>query len=345
MSVGLLGAAGLAAGITALGGIGQSAYQGGSNRKTARANYKYGEKAAENAYARQLDFWNKQNEYNTYSADLQRLREAGLSPGLYYGSGAAGGSNAQGLSAVSPNSSAGTAVPPNAPNVGSDALQGAAQTASIRETESRADLNESQAEKNRREIGKVDYEEQLLQSQSELNVLYGENTRLKSEGQELDNEILAATKDVTIQNADVALRSNKARLAYYIEQAEQAFIETRFSRATFDSRVDLLYKDIQLKAAGIVVQQVQARAISQGIYLTQAQTADLLQKIEWYPKESESRIGLQGAIGAAQSASASRTTLETKWVNPNNVFNIIDRTANTIIRGLSAGGSLAGSGF
>lgn len=42
-------------------------------------------------YQRSIDMWNMQNEYNTPTNQLQRLRDAGLSPYLAYSNAAAGG--------------------------------------------------------------------------------------------------------------------------------------------------------------------------------------------------------------------------------------------------------------
>lgn len=39
------------------------------------------ERAAEKAHERQVDFWNMQNEYNSPSAQVERLKQAGLNPG------------------------------------------------------------------------------------------------------------------------------------------------------------------------------------------------------------------------------------------------------------------------
>lgn len=51
-------------------------------------NQIFADKAAKNAYQRQLDFWNKQNEYNLPANQMQRLEAAGLNPNLVYGNGA-----------------------------------------------------------------------------------------------------------------------------------------------------------------------------------------------------------------------------------------------------------------
>lgn len=60
----------------------------GSNLLGGLVNQIFADKAAKKAYQRQLDFWNKQNEYNLPSAQMERLAAAGLNPNLVYGSSA-----------------------------------------------------------------------------------------------------------------------------------------------------------------------------------------------------------------------------------------------------------------
>lgn len=58
--------------------------QGISNRK----NRKFASQMFEREKQRDLEFWNLQNAYNTPEAQMERLRQAGLSPHLVYGNGA-----------------------------------------------------------------------------------------------------------------------------------------------------------------------------------------------------------------------------------------------------------------
>lgn len=55
----------------------------GSNKSTNEANMRL----AEYQYDRNLDMWNRANEYNKPANQVKRLREAGLNPALLYGSG------------------------------------------------------------------------------------------------------------------------------------------------------------------------------------------------------------------------------------------------------------------
>lgn len=95
------------AGAASLAGAGISAAGSSKlNKKTMKFNAeqadiqrKWSEKMYNDANAWNLEMWNKENEYNTPEAQMQRLRDAGLNP-LYYGLDGTG--NAGDLSAVQP---------------------------------------------------------------------------------------------------------------------------------------------------------------------------------------------------------------------------------------------------
>lgn len=85
--------------------IGLSALAGGGNifdsimrSKTARENtertIQANKEMAEYAYSKDLEMWNRMNEYNAPSAQMQRFKDAGLNPVLMYGKGTAGAGQA-----------------------------------------------------------------------------------------------------------------------------------------------------------------------------------------------------------------------------------------------------------
>lgn len=101
-----LGSGLVGAGLGLLGSIGQGKRQRKAieaqknaqkelNEQAAELNYEYGEKAAENAYKRQLAMYQKSYEDQSYEAMVGQMEDAGLSVGLMYGgSGSGGGAGA-----------------------------------------------------------------------------------------------------------------------------------------------------------------------------------------------------------------------------------------------------------
>lgn len=101
--------------------------------------YSQQKKLIDYQFNKNVDMWNKQNEYNSPSAQVQRLKDAGLNPALVYGDGAVGNTA----------SSAPEYGLADAPNYGVHlqkmlepmSLQGQAIAQQIQESKSRQQLN------------------------------------------------------------------------------------------------------------------------------------------------------------------------------------------------------------
>lgn len=88
----IIGASLIAGGTSLIGGIANAFGQSSANRTNI--------KLQREAQAWQESMWNKQNEYNTPAAQIQRMKEAGLNPALMYSQGNVG--NAESVKAVPP---------------------------------------------------------------------------------------------------------------------------------------------------------------------------------------------------------------------------------------------------
>lgn len=95
--MGITAAAGnvISSGIGALGsGIGTFLNAVNAKANTDRQN-KANREMAEYQYSKDLEMWNKGNAYNDPSAQMDRLKRAGLNPNLVYGQGAVGNTAGQ----------------------------------------------------------------------------------------------------------------------------------------------------------------------------------------------------------------------------------------------------------
>lgn len=93
----LAGIIGSASGILNMLGVGrkkQIRQQKEMVENAAKINYKYGEMAAENAFERQQVLYNRTYQDQSYANQVAQMDAAGLSPGLMYGKGGAGGGGA-----------------------------------------------------------------------------------------------------------------------------------------------------------------------------------------------------------------------------------------------------------
>lgn len=93
-------------GIQSGSGLFGSIIAGAYNKKRLREAQRFTVQQTENAYARDMLFWNKQNQYNSPLEQRRRLEEAGISPWAMYGqmdTGNAGMVNAPIADTIKPN--------------------------------------------------------------------------------------------------------------------------------------------------------------------------------------------------------------------------------------------------
>lgn len=76
--------------IGAAGSIGSSLIQSSTQRRNVEQQNKARREEAERAHERDIEMWERQNEYNSPAAQQERFREAGLNPHLMYGQGTPG---------------------------------------------------------------------------------------------------------------------------------------------------------------------------------------------------------------------------------------------------------------
>lgn len=143
------------------------------NEQAAELNYQYGEKAAENAYNRQLAMYQKSYEDQSYKAMVNQMEDAGLSIGLMYGgSGSGGGAGAM---SGAPKGDTGGAIAGQATSAAalmqvenerrSLALQQTSMAKDIQLKDAEIELKKTEADKSRKEAL---YTEALTETEDEL---------------------------------------------------------------------------------------------------------------------------------------------------------------------------------
>lgn len=129
------------------------------NQQAAELNYQYGEKAAENAYNRQLAMYQKSYEDQSYKAMVKQMEDAGLSIGLMYGGNGSGGG--AGAMSGAPKGDTGGAIAGQATSAAalmqienerrSLALQQASVAKDIQLKDAEIELKKTEADKSRKE--------------------------------------------------------------------------------------------------------------------------------------------------------------------------------------------------
>ena len=143
------------------------------NEQAAKINYQYGEKAAENAYQRQLAMYQRSYEDQSYSAMVKQMEDAGLSVGLMYGGNGSGGG--AGAMSGAPKGDTGGAMAGQATSAAalmeienqrkSLALQQASMAKDIQLKDAEIELKEKEADKAGQEAL---YTEALKETEDEL---------------------------------------------------------------------------------------------------------------------------------------------------------------------------------
>lgn len=185
------------------------------------------------AYDQQLQFWDKQNEYNTPLSQRQRLEDAHYNVMDIARNGAAVNTAGQ-LSPVStPQAGAGTAA------VGTNTAQGIAETASrIRLNEALADQASTQARKNEGETVEPGTNQKYMDVLTQLQQANVDNVNAKTALEKFDLALKEDTRDITVETA-------QKNLDILREEYDQAVIKTDMD----DSQRRILSIEAALKDA------------------------------------------------------------------------------------------------
>lgn len=255
-----------------------------------RENLNFAEKESALQYQRSLNLMNIENQYSSPESQVQRLKEANLSPSLMYGSSGAGGQSA---SAASPQmASYEGKMSEGSLNLMANAMT---QMATIRNIEADTELKRSQA-------GETD-------SRSKLNVV----NRI---GQEIDN---------VIQNATT---TDQIKLAHAeVSKAIEEINNLRADELLKDQ--DLFYKTLE-RTWGLQLMELEAAKKEAEIELTKTTNEKEKQEIQESIRRMEKmrtemhRLNMQTAIDIKNAK-----TLHENMLNQSQIANIMARDSNT----------------
>lgn len=237
-------------------------------------NYLYNKNLMRQQYNYNLDLWNKQNEYNSPTAQMQRLQEAGLNPNLVYGSGAAGASgNATSANGSSAPSTSGASFNPQL-----------SALSEINQLRSALDVNESVANRNNAEASLANQRaltepvnRQYIESQTKVaNASLDEiavRCALGKSNIELNKSKISLNSSQTGLNYQLTAESRqkvelyKKQGCYYVAQAHLADAQAKLANGQYDQ--------LQYQRALLIAQAV--AATNQGSYLKALETQTMLE--------------------------------------------------------------------
>lgn len=223
-------------------GSGSSVIQNSQNaqsvRETNQMNYKinqmnnhFNELMAIQQRNWQEDMWNKENAYNTASAQRQRLEEAGLNPYLMMNGGSAGSAQSVGAGATASSSGNAQMQPFHADYSGitqsiGSVFQSQVLQAQVSQLQGQKDLADAQA---MQALSNVDWSKMTDETREYLKATGLARAQLSysKEMQELDNMAFAGRLLQAQGTAQLLDAEAKTVLNKYLDQQQQADLNTK----------------------------------------------------------------------------------------------------------------------
>lgn len=213
-----------------LGGIGSSAMNNKAVRDTNKANMEIAKYQAqwqqqenEKAYQRSLNMWNLQNEYNSPTQQMARIRAAGLNPNLVYGNGVTGNSSGSTPQYEPAKFNAPTMQAYRGWNLGiSDAIS---QFLAYRTAKAQVDNMEAQ--------------NNLIRQQTATEATKQANIAASTSRSEFDLNMAKELKDVSVSSAIADMNQKQAGSAQGWTKANREVIQYELDKALFDNKIKL----------------------------------------------------------------------------------------------------------
>lgn len=235
-----------------LGGLGSSAMNNKAVQDTNKANMEIAKYQAqwqqqenEKAYQRSLNMWNLQNEYNSPTQQMARIRAAGLNPNLVYGNGVAGNSSGSTPQYEPAKFNAPTMQAYRGWNLGiSDAIS---QFLAYRTAKAQVDNMEAQ--------------NSLIRQQTATEATKQANIAASTSRSEFDLNMAKELKDVSVSSAIADMNQKQATAAQGWTKANREVIQYELDKALFDNKIKLSNQEY-LKALQSVRQLIQDNDIN-----------------------------------------------------------------------------------
>lgn len=295
------------------------------NEQAAQLNYEYGEKAAENAYQRQLAMYQRSYEDQSYQAMVKQMEDAGLSVGLMYGGNGSGGG--AGAMSGAPKADTGGAIAGQAANA-----------AALMEVENQRRSLALQQASIAKDIQLKDAEIELKEKEAD-----------KAGKEALYTEALTETEDI-LRNAKAHREFWEGRLNW-IENLRKQFedITTPSEDGELNATEDM-YGNYEIiskaigtasKAASVLKVIAETGTEEQRKVTIAAEAALTNEKVKGYWKELE--VAIKNANSEAIIAAATKLNSETNRMDIEHKYGVKMTAKQWIELGIGVTGAVAGT--
>lgn len=205
--------------------IGANAQRQANIQNMQLAKYQNNWQTAENekAYARSVEMWNMQNAYNAPTAQMSRLRQAGLNPNLVYGSGVTGNSAGSAPQYQPAKIQRATMEPYRGWNLGlSDA---ASMYMAMRQ--------------NKAQVENMEAQNKLIKEQARTEGIRQGNIAMSTARSGFDLNLARELRNVSIDRAIAEKNLSEASAAGAWTGANQKVLQYELDRTLFDNKIKL----------------------------------------------------------------------------------------------------------
>ena len=202
----------------------------GSQKKTNKANMELAKyqnewqsQENEKAYQRNLQMWNLQNEYNSPTQQMARLRTAGLNPNLVYGNGVTGNSSGSVPQYQPADIKRAELSPYRGWNQGlPDAVS-----------------NFLAFRSNRAQVENMEAQNSLIRQQTATEATRQANIAASTARSEFDLSQANRLKDVSVSMAEAQMSKAQHDASTAWSQSQQSWIKTNIDRALQQTRISI----------------------------------------------------------------------------------------------------------
>ena len=205
--------------------IGANAQRRANIQNMQLAKYQNNWQTAENdkAYARSVEMWNMQNQYNSPTAQMSRLRQAGLNPNLVYGSGVTGNNAGSAPQYQPAKIQRATMEPYRGWNLG---LSDAASMYMV-------------MRQNKAQVENMEAQNKLIKEQARTEGIRQGNIAMATARSGFDLDLARELKDVSVGRAIAEKNLSEASAAGAWTGANQKVLQYELDRTLFDNKIKL----------------------------------------------------------------------------------------------------------
>lgn len=279
-----------------VGQIGSTAINGGLGllmqkrqqkytEKNMQKAYEYNERGADNSDKRKRAFY---TDFESPEAIMRQLKEAGLSPGLYYGGNGSSGTASGGAQASGINAPMGAAY--TNPGLGLDISQIKLNEAQARNLNADADFKEGKNEGGQADIAAKLAEAGYKKAQEAYSKAQEEYTEALTIAQKFTNEVTDEARQDIIDDYKWRVKAMQA-------QYEKAMSETRQNDETLEllkqkmgAEINEIMTQAALNATKNQVAKEEVEKIMAETWSTWIQAENAEHQWEWFEKNLKSRL-------------------------------------------------------